>query len=31
MAIWQMSIIAVCVLALAGLIWARMNEKKKTA
>jgi hypothetical protein len=31
MAIWQMTIVAVCVIALVGLVWARMNEKKKTA
>jgi hypothetical protein len=31
MELWQMTILGVCAVALVGLIWARMNEKKKTA
>ena len=31
MEMWQMTVLAVFAVALVGLIWARMNEKKKTA
>jgi hypothetical protein len=31
MALWQITLVAVCAVALIGLLWARANEKKKTA
>ena len=31
MAIWQITLVAACAIALIGLLWARANEKKKTA
>ena len=31
MEMWQIVLVAVFAAALVGLIWARMNEKKKTA
>jgi hypothetical protein len=31
MAIWQITLVVVCAIALLGLLWARANEKKKTA
>lgn len=27
--IWQMALIAVCAVALLGLLWARANERKQ--
>ena len=29
MATWQIILIVVCVVALAGLLWARANEQKQ--